>query len=164
MSGCLEEDGLIDSCLLDGIDCALEARDDIGAIKAKVYITTRQWDGDCVGDGDFTDCDEQVYPTPHIVEFSHDINLKEGGTIKNGDIMLKGISLKRYTEEDLDLSVVNRDGDDDAYFEKFYKICGKLYEVVSITRKFATWNVMIRRLSVQPQYRKDENSGPVIIG
>lgn len=147
--------GLIDDCILDGIDCALEARDDLGAIKAKVYIVTRVWSGDQVGRGDYTDTSKQVYPSPEIVDFSHDLRVKEGGTVKSGDILLKSISRKRYSEYDLDLSIA----DNQRYIEKFYCICDKLYEVVNVKMQYATWDVLIRRISVQNPVDSELSNG-----
>lgn len=150
---------LIDGCLLDCIDDALAIRDEIGAYKSKVYITKRSWSGNIIGEGTPTDVDTQIYPTPEIVEYKHDIRLKDGGSIRNGDIALKSVSRKRYTEDDMALK------SNDPSVELFFKICGKLYESISVKRGHATMDVMVRRLSSQDTHtgesQANDNSQPV---
>lgn len=145
MSDCRGD--LIDDCLLDGIECALEARDDVGAIKAKVYMVTRIWTGSNVGEGEYSDSTEQMLPSPGIQEYSHDLRVKPGGTVQAGDILLKSISRRKYTREQLELQIPGNQ----QYMEKFYKVCGKIYEAVSVKMNYATYDVLIRLIQGQQQ-------------
>lgn len=136
-----------DDCILEAVDCALQARADLGVDICKVSIVKRYWDEGEVGLGISRDYEYPVEPNPSIREFNHDIRLNDGGAIKKGDILVKGISRLRYTEEsEIDGSVENP-GD-----EIFYKVCDKLYNVVSVSKKIGTWEVMVRRLSAQEEY------------
>lgn len=149
------------NCILDAVDCALEAKEEVCAFKAHVYLRTRTWSGQTVGDGTYKDEESRIIPVPTIQTFEHDMRIKEGGTVKSGDLLLKSISKKRYKESDLDLSIE----DNQRYIEKFYVIRGKIYEVVSIEEQFATWSVLIRRIHGQAQdaIDPDESNSDIII-
>ena len=122
-------------------DEILSLRDQIGAVKKPVYIYTRVW-ATTKGVGDSAETFTQVLPSPRIVEFQHDLRVREGGNVRQGDIMLKNISQESYPDE------VNVDCSTDSdLLEKYYCIDGWLYEVVSVNRKYVTWNVLIRKTS-----------------
>ena len=93
--------GIIDS-LLPVADDVLSLRDTLGAVIDKVFFLTRTWSGDEVGAGTPVDTLEQLLPSPCLKRYDWDLRLREGGNVKAGDILLKGISLNKYTEADLD--------------------------------------------------------------
>lgn len=139
----------IDECILDCVDDALGIRNDLGLYKACVSIVTREWSGEHVGRGTHSDTEEAMRPMPDIREYSHDLRVKEGGTIQGGDILLRGVSMKSYTEDQMNLKV------EKPYIEKFFKIGGSLYESISVTKKYATMDVLIRKISEKADYSKD---------
>lgn len=117
----------------------LSLRDKIGAVKEPVYILTRKW-VDKKGMGQYFDTTETIYPTPYVVDYSHKLGVREGGAVRQGDILLKTISKQKYTEESMiDCSVT------DDKTEKFYMIKNRLYEVISVTQEYVYWNVQIRK-------------------
>ncbi len=140
---------LLDDCFLDAVDCGLEARDITGMLKAKVQLVTRTWQGETVGRGDFTDDVVDVYPTLNVKDLSWQRKLNPTGNVNNGDIMLKGISMKRYPYV---CDVDNSSPGKSAYVERFYLVDGKLYKCVNVTKQYATWDVTVRQLSSQQPY------------
>lgn len=129
-----------DNCL----DDILSIRQDIGADLAKVYIVTRTWSGDQIGDGDFEDEVEEVLPTPSIKNYAHNIYVQNGGVIQQGDLLIQMISKKQYpNQSDIDCKV------DDHSIEKFYRIGDYDYRLISIVEKHLVWDVQVRRLSDQ---------------
>lgn len=136
------------SNLIDGLkDCSdaiLSIRESIGADKRKVYIVTRTWSGAQPGDGQATEVTEEVSPTPGIRDFSHDMRIREGGIVKQGDLMLKMLSKHRYPcEADVRLT------SSDASVEKFYLVGKERYRVIAIVEKHLTWDVQVRRFTDQ---------------
>lgn len=120
-------------------DDILSIRDQIGAVKEPVYLLTRTWT-EKKGVGQYSDMTETIYPTPYVVDYSHKLSVKEGGAIRQGDIILKHISKQRYSKESMiDCSV------DSENKEKFYLIKNRLYEVISVTQDYVYWNVQIRK-------------------
>lgn len=133
--------------ILGCTDEILGLRDELGATKHKVYILTRTWTGSEPGDGAAQDSITQVLPTPYLVDYSHSLRLREGGKIREGDILLKHLSKETYTEESMiDCSVESRN------VEKYYYINGRLYTVISITSHYVYWNVLVRKASRQKVY------------
>lgn len=133
--------------ILSCADDILGIRDDIGATKHPIYILTRVWSGDEIGSGTAVDTKVQMLPTPYLVDFSHSLRLREGGKIKEGDILLKTVSKQSYPTENLiDCSVSNKKT------EKFYFINGFLYQVISVTSSYVTWAVHIRKTNKQKTY------------
>lgn len=133
--------------IIDAANDAFEARDDIGAIKAEVYIVTRIWSGDRIGDGTPTETKVRMLPTPNIIDLSQDIRLSTAGAIKQGDLILKSISKLNYpTENDVDCLVTSKTT------EKFYEVGGYLYKVIHVKSPYHAWNVHVRRLSNQTRY------------
>jgi hypothetical protein len=131
--------GIVDDVLAI-TDEILGIRDDIGAIKETISILTRTWDEE-KGKGDYTDTIEQILPTPWLIDYAHRLDLKEGGNIRQGDILIKMISMESYATEDLiDCSVTDED-----LTEKYYLIKDRLYEVVSVTQEYVYWNVLVRK-------------------
>lgn len=120
-------------------DDILGLRDELGAIKEPVYLLTRKWT-EKKGVGLYSDMTETIFPTPYLVDYSHKLSVKEGGAIRQGDIILKHISKQRYPKEELiDCSV------SDEKTEKWYKIGNRLYEVISVTQDYVYWNVQLRK-------------------
>lgn len=133
--------------ILSCTDEILGLRDDLGAIKHLVYILTRVWSGTELGKGTALDSIAQILPTPYVVDYSHSLKIREGGKIKEGDIVLKMLSKQTYTEESMiDCSVT------DKKTEKYYYINGRLYNVISVTSDYVYWNVHIRKSAKQTVY------------
>lgn len=145
--------GLIEA-LLPVTNSILGIRDSIGAVIQPVYFLTRTWytDGTFTsastnaGEGVAKDNVKQMLPSPQIVQLKQDLRLKEGGMAKNGDIMLKMISRDSYHESDLDGSSTAGN------VEQLYVVGVKVYQVISVTESYVTWNVTIRELTNQTRY------------
>lgn len=129
---------LIDS-IKSGIDPILAVRNTVGAIKSEVYLVRRIWTGPEAGKGDYQDEKTLVYPQPRIVDYSQSLRVIEGGVYKQGDLMIKGISKNRYERHDIDGS------QPDKWIDMFFQIDNDFYRVVSITEKYATWSVQVRK-------------------
>jgi hypothetical protein len=128
--------------LQDCIDSVLGIRDDIGAVLKPVYLVIRTWSGSVPGEGSYSDSEEQVLPSPYVVELNHSLRLMEGGAVKQGDVILKMISKSVYPlESSLDGKSTSRN------IEKFYKIGEVYYQVISIKDNYLTWDVQVRRVS-----------------
>ena len=127
--------------LKDCSDAILDIRGDVGAQLADVWLITRTWSGERVGDGTFSDSIQKMSPVPEIVDYSHDLRLQENGTYKSGDLILKGVSLKNYQERDLRTDTGNRK------VEKFIKVGDHYYRTIHIKEKFITWDVHVRKVA-----------------
>jgi hypothetical protein len=145
--------GLIDS-LLPVTDSILGVRDSIGAVIKPVYFFTRTWFSDSgkttpatQPEGFATDATPvQMLPSPQIVDLSQDIRLKEGGAVKAGDIILKGISRSKFVIGDLDGTTPGRN------IEKFFLVGVKLYQVINVKESYLTFSVQLRELTNQTRY------------
>lgn len=137
--------GIIDS-LLPAIDSILGVRDSAGAVIDPVYFITRTWSGTQPGDGTAVDTQVQMLPSPGLKNYSQDLRLREGGSVKAGDIILKNVSRNSYTEAQLDGS------SSAANIQKFYLVGAKLYQAISVAKNYVTWDVQIRELSDQTRY------------
>lgn len=119
----------------------LGVRDAVGAAIHKVYIITRTWGSGEVGNGTPVDTVALVKPSPGLKNLDHDFREMAAGAAQVGDIILTGLSKQTYTQrsqiafDDLTEGV-----------EKFYRLDGKLYSVVSVVESYITWNVHIRRV------------------
>jgi hypothetical protein len=133
------------AAMLPAIDGVLSVRDAAGAALAPVSFVTRTWTGTQPGDGTATDALVSMSPSPRIKNYAQDLRLREGGSVKAGDIILKNVSANRYQESDLD-------GTAAANVQKFYLVGGKLYQVISLVKKYVTWDVQLRELSNQTRY------------
>lgn len=132
------------SDLLENVNDILEVRDQIGAALKPVAIVTRSWSGSELGDGSPSETRQQVTPSPRVVEFSADSKVLQGGTVKQGDIILKMISKQTFpTENMIDCSV------NSPSVEKFYEVGGIQYQVIRVQEKHLTWTVHLRRRSRQ---------------
>ncbi len=127
--------------ILSCTDGILGLRDDLCATKnGPIYILTRVWDGE-KGRGEPCDTIEQVLPSPFLANFTHSLRLREGGTIKQGDIMLKYISKQAYPTEDLiDCSV-----EEPLTTERYYFFDNNFYECISVEQSYVYWNVLVRK-------------------
>lgn len=151
----MSKSGELIESLLDCSEDILETRDCVGAALKEVFIVTRTWSGDRPGNGQPEDKDERILPTPRVVDYSHDIRLREGGGIKEGDIILKGISKNKYSDENY-----VRGKTTERNVEVFYQLGGEingenkgeLYKVISVMENYLTWDVQLRRLSSQEQF------------
>ncbi len=137
--------GIIDG-LLPAIDSILGVRDAVGAVKQPVFFVTRTWDGSQIGEGAPSDVEVQMLPSPGIKDYKQDIRIREGGNIKSGDIKLFDVSGNKFTESDLD-SVTGQPN-----IERLYRVGAKLYQVISITKSYVTWDIMLRELTNQTRY------------
>ena len=124
----------------ENIDSVLKIRDDLGAIKAEVFFKTRSWDGGRLGLGVATETITQILPSPSITRFEHRYSMKEIGRSKDGDLLLKAISINKYPNEADVLCRTNSKN-----IEKFYFIDGELYSPVSVEKKYFYWNVVVRK-------------------
>lgn len=128
------------------INSILSLRDSLGVQKGLVYLITRSWSGNEIGEGESHDLKVQMLPTPYVYILTADSKIPEGGLIKRGDIILRQISMQTYPTEDL------IDGtSQDPTVEKLYEVDGVLYRVIEVTKKHVTWKVILRRLSQQGQ-------------
>lgn len=145
MSGCADDckggSGLLDG-LKDCIDSVLSVRDCVGAVLHPVEILTRTWSGERPGDGDATEETIEISPSPQIVDFSHDVRITEGGAVKQGDIIIRGISKNAYPNE----SEINCAGVA-PNIEKYYLINEKIYTVINVKENYLTWDVQLRKRS-----------------
>lgn len=135
--------GIISS-LLPNIDEILGVRDTLGAALKEVYLVTRTWSGDEVGEGTPTVEKVRMLPSPGIKQFSAESAALQGGNVQQGDIMLKMISKNSYPDE----KVVRCEAPS-VNVEKYYEVGGVQYEVKGITEKHLTWSVHLRRRSNQ---------------
>ena len=126
----------------------LGIREDIGAQLADVYLITRNWSGERVGDGSYSESTHKMSPIPQIVDYSHDLRVQEGGTYKSGDLILKGVSLDAYTEKRLRTDTGIRN------VEKFIKVGDHYYRTIHIRERFVTWDVHIRKVSQDENERR----------
>lgn len=139
---------------MTNIDAILSIRDQIGAVKKPVYLVQRSWftDGTFtalsgeIGNGVAQDVEVQLLPSPQLVDYTQAVNIREGGSIKGGDIILKMISKSSWSEVDLDGS------SSDPSIEKLYRVGARIYQVISVTEGYVTWNVQLRELSNQARY------------
>lgn len=145
--------GLIDS-LLPVTDSILGVRDSIGAVIKPVYFLTRTWFSD-VGlttpatspEGFAKDSAlVQMLPSPKIKDFSQDVRLREGGSVKAGDIILQSISRSKYVEADLDGTTTAEN------IEKFFVVGVKVYQVINVKESYLTFSVQLRELTNQTRY------------
>lgn len=135
---------LIQSLKDDCLDDILGIRDEIGAALAQVYIVTRTWEGDGIGDGDYSDEVVQVLPTPGIRDYAHNLHVLQGGVIQQGDLILKMISKNTFPlHSDVDCQSTN------PAIEKFYKVGNFFYRVIHVKEDHLTWDVHVRRISDQ---------------
>ena len=126
----------------DCIDEILAIRDCIGAALAPVSIITRSWSGARVGEGQFEDVEVELKPTPMIKDYSHDIRLQTGGTYKQGDLILKGVSKNSWPEESTlrtDTGIKN--------VEKFIKVGSNYYRTINVKEDLLTWDIQVRKIA-----------------
>lgn len=137
------EDTLVDS-LRPGLNDILGIRDAIGAKKRDVFLLTRTWSGTNIGEGNFKDETTKVFPTPHLVDYSHSIMLHDGGAVRSGDIIIKSLSKLSYPQaKDIDCRV----DQDLTNVQKFYFINNMEYTVIHVKDKYLTWDVQVRKIS-----------------
>lgn len=130
-------------------DSVLAVRDSIGAQLHLVYRVTRTWTGKQIGDGAATDSTEQILPTPAIKEFAHDLRLQEGGVIRQGDILLKGLSKNLYpNKSDVDGSTGS------LLVQRYYALDDSLYTVINVKENYVTWDVLVRKVSHNTRYKE----------
>ena len=122
----------------------LSIRDSIGAALKVVNIVTRTWSGTELGEGDMSESKVRVLPSPHVVQYTNDLRLLQGGAVQQGDVMLKAVSQQSFpTQTDVDCS------SELPNVEKFYELDGILYRVIAVTQKHVTWQVLLRRVGQQ---------------
>jgi len=133
--------GIVDD-ILEITDDILGIRDDLGAEKHSVFIFTRTWSGSRLGEGTKTDSQTQILPTPALIDHSHNLRLKEGGRIRQGDIMVKYISKQSFPDESVfDNSTSGKN------IEKYILINNRLYTVINIVEEHVYWNIQVRKTS-----------------
>jgi hypothetical protein len=129
---------LLDDVAKD-VEEALRTIEDLEILKSKVYILTRTWK-ERKGRGKPTDVITKVDPNPYIADFSHSSRIREGGAVKQGDLFIKYLPKKLLDQE----SLINLKTDNEL-IEKFYVIDDELYEIISIVKGFAYWNIQLRK-------------------
>lgn len=145
--------GLVKS-LLPVVDQILGVRDSIGAVIQPVSFLTRTFYLDAAKtlpakqpEGKYaTDVVVQMLPTPSLKAFAQDIRLREGGAIKSGDLILKGVSGNKFKQSDLDGSSPAPN------VLKLFLVGDKLYQVVNVSQRYVTFDVQIRELTNQRRY------------
>jgi len=131
---------LLDDVAKD-VQGALETIEGLEIYKTKVYLLTRTWK-ERMGLGTPTDRLIKIDPNPYISDFSHSLRIKEGGNIKQGDLFIKYLPKNLFPNEtDVNCKVSNK------LEEKFYVLDDELYEVISVVKGYAYWNVQIRKTS-----------------
>jgi hypothetical protein len=130
------------SDLTDVADDILGVRDAIGATIHPIYILTRQWSGAEPGDGTAVDTVAIVKPSPAIKSLAHDFVAIQAGSVQSGDLLLKGISKQSYPLKESVAFTAQEPN-----IEKFYRIDGALYQVISVVENYIYWNVQIRRVT-----------------
>jgi len=131
--------------LLDCIDSVLSVRECIGAQLADVSIITRTWTGSRVGEGTYTETVNEVHPAPEIKDYSHDIRVTSAGAVKQGDLLLKGISKNQFDEATLKTTTSAKN------IEKLIKVGNHYYRTIYIKENLVTWDIQVRKVL------KDEN-------
>lgn len=122
----------------------LSIRDDLGVALKPVYLVTRNWTGEEIGDGTYSDIAVRVAPSPRVVEFFNNFTIKEGGAVQQGDLLLKMISKESYpTQNRIDCTT------ELANQEKFYKVGVHLYRVIMVKEKQLVWEVQLRKVTKQ---------------
>jgi hypothetical protein len=125
-------------------DSIFEIRGKLGAALKPVYIVTRVWSGRSPGEGTFRDSEMEVLPVPGIKDLAHDRRVMEGGTAKEGDLVVYHISKHKYPlEETIDCRTPAKN------IEKFYRIGTEFYRAYHIHERYLSWDVWIRRVTDQ---------------
>jgi hypothetical protein len=132
--------------LKDCSDSILGIRDAIGADLKKVYIVTRTWSGGEVGEGVVEDAEMILVNTPHIVDLSLNFRALEGGNVKQGDLLLKMVDKQRYPRETFEPTTLGPGQ------ERFLKIDGRLYTVISVRERYLQFDIQVRPISDQRRY------------
>lgn len=130
---------LIES-LRESINPILEVRDFLGAEKHKTYILTRDWPGEMVGEGIPSDSKEMIDPSPSLVDVTLNHRTREGGKVKEGDLMLKMISKQTFPNRS-QVDGTTSSGQQ----EKYYYIDEDLYQIIQVTEDHLWWNVTVRK-------------------
>ena len=121
------------------VEDALRTIEDLDIYKSKVYFLTRTW-SERKGRGAPVDELRKIDPNPFISTLSHSMRIKEGGSAKQGDIFIKYLPKNLFPTEK---SVNGKTGND--LVETFYVIDNDLYEVISIEKGYAYWNIQLRK-------------------
>lgn len=136
---------ILDDVAID-VEDALKTIEGLELYKTKVYFLVRTWD-ERKGKDDPVDTFTKINPNPYISDMSHSLRLREGGKVKQGDLFIKYLPKNIYpTEDTVNCSTENE------LEEKFYIIDNELYEVISVVKGYAYWNVQIRKTSKNKVY------------
>lgn len=145
-------DTLIES-IQKSLDPILSVRDILGAQKHNVFLLKRTKSASNPELDEFNSIDpvdeieKQILPSPRIVDYSHDKRLREGGNIKQGDLLLKMISKNSFPSRD-EIECITPSKN----IERYYYINDDLYNVVSVTEDYVWWNVQIRKATNKTIY------------
>lgn len=124
--------------LLKCINKILHSKECADALVHKVFHVERIWSGDHIGDGKYRDFKTEIYPTPSIIDYSHNLMASQGGNIQSGDLLLQGISKANYDRKFLSPQT------DSPNIERWFIIEDREYRAVSITEHLVTFNVLVR--------------------
>lgn len=123
------------------MDSILGIRTKLGADLQKIYQVERRWEGPQVGEGAMSETIFEVTPTPGIKDYSHNLKVMEGGSYKEGDLIIHQVSKHRFPlESDVDAS------SNDPLVEKLYKVGDYYYRVIHVRESHLTWDIHVRRL------------------
>jgi hypothetical protein len=135
--------GTLVSDLTDCLDDVLGVRQEIGALKAKISRVTRTWTGIEPGDGEMTEVIEYVEPQPGIQVYGHDLRVREGGNVLQGDLLLGSLSKENFDRDQAACRNKNK------LIETFYQVGNDLYRVIGVIEGYVTYKVQVRRLTDQ---------------
>ena len=131
------------SSIKKNLNKVLSVRESVGADLKKCYFVTREWDGRDVGEGNLIiDNNEEITPTPRVVRVRQKSVWKESGSVKEGDIVLTGISKESYPLEEHINGIAEKQNVD-----RLYKVGDSFFNVIDFTEKHLTWEVLLRPVS-----------------
>lgn len=117
-------------------------RDRMGAKESNIFflnITTKE-------DGTEAITYDQVLPTPYVAEFKTESQLLEAGIVEAGDLLLKGIPVSKYTQNQLTTSPDKTSGDTkQRHWIIVEHNIARAYDTVDIRRNLFSYDVHIRR-------------------
>lgn len=138
--------GSLRDCLIKAQKCAFTSREKLGVSHRAVALVTRTWSGKEPGEGSAKDSIQVISPRPIVEEIAHDIAIRDGGAVKQGDLFIKGLFKDDFpTESDVDAQTKY----DARNIEQFYKIGDYLYKSIYVKDNFTSWDVQVRRLTDQ---------------
>ena len=128
----------IEDC--NSLECALSSIGELGLNVHEVGLFKRKWSEGKIGKGQPSDSLDLFSPQPRLSKIKLRWGIREGGTVKQGDLLVKLLTKATYPNE----SQINAASDDELE-EIYYYVNGDLYEVIEVDEKLLYWNVTIRK-------------------